>query len=458
MVGTRSEDYLQKMINVLSQDLSFHNTDSSYASHSFHPFPAKFPPQLPRKFITELTAPNEIVLDPMVGSGTTILEASLLGRYGIGFDIDPLALLISQVKVRRFNKYQLDQIGNEIIKRASTSVEEDAENLATELENRWDLKTKEFIDYWFAPEIQIELLALINEIEKIADDTIRAFFRLTFSSVIITKSGGVSYAFDLAHTRPHRAKVVISQQGEILLGQDLEEKSSARIKLLTKKLRSPITEFQNRLEKNLNGLLEPAIFDEVASCIKHGDVQDLPLDNESTDLVVTSPPYASNAIDYMRAHKFSLVWLGYMIGELGQKRKEYIGGESLAGINFEGLPQKTQEVVMLVSQKDERKSRILHRYYSEMTCVLQEIFRVLKSGKAAIVVVGNSVWRGQSTETHTCIADIGESIGFHVAKIGVRNLDRNRRMLPMGFGSSQNSQIQQRMHKDYIIGFYKPKI
>lgn len=458
MDGAMNEDYLQKMISVLSQDFSFYNKASGYASHSFHPFPAKFPPQLPRTFIAELTSANEIVLDPMVGSGTTILEASLLGRHGIGFDIDPLALLISQVKVRRFNKYQLDQIGNEIIKGAFTSVEEDAKNLATELENRWDLKTRAFIDYWFAPGIQLELLALINEIEKINDDSIKAFFRLTFSSVIITKSGGVSYAFDLAHTRPHRAKVVISQQGEILLGQDLEKNSSDRIKLLTKKLRSPIAEFQNRLEKNLNGLLEPAIFDEAASCIKYGDVQELPLDDESADLIVTSPPYASNAIDYMRAHKFSLVWLGYTIDELGQTRKSYIGGESLAGINLEGLPQKTEEVVMLVSQKDNRKSRILHRYYSEMTCVLQEMFRVLKSGKAAIVVVGNSVWRGQSTKTHTCIANIGESIGFHVAKIGVRNLDRNRRMLPMGVGSSQNSQIQQRMHKDYIIGFYKPKI
>ena len=458
MSGTRNEDYLQKMINVLSQDLSFHSKDSSYASHNFHPFPAKFPPQLPREFITELTSSNEIVLDPMVGSGTTILETYLLGRHGIGFDIDPLALLISRVKVRCFNKYQLSQIGNEIIKRASTSVEEHTEDLTSELENRWDLKTKEFVDYWFAAEIQIELLALINEIEKITDGAIKDFFRLVFSSVIITKSGGVSYAFDLAHTRPHRAKVVISQRGEMLLGHDLEDKLAPRIKLLTKKLRSPIAEFEKRLGKNLSGILEPTMFDEIPPSIKYGDAKSLPVDCESADLIITSPPYASNAIDYMRAHKFSLVWLDYVIDELSQKRKEYLGGESLTGINFEDLPQKTQEVVMHISQKDERKSRVLHRYYSEMTRVLREMFRVLKLGKAAIVVVGNSVWRGQSTETHTCIANIGESIGFHVAKIGVRNLDRNRRMLPMGFEVNQGSQIQQRMREDYIIGFYKPRI
>ena len=149
------------------------------------------------------------------------------------------------------------------------------------------------------------------------------------------------------------------------------------------------------------------MFDETCPSIKHGDAQDLPLECESIDLIITSPPYASNAIDYMRAHKFSLVWLNFEIDELTQKRKEYIGGDSLTGINFEELPQKTQEAVMLMSQKDKRKGRVLHRYYSEITCVLQEMFRVLKSGKAAIVVVGNSVWGGQSTETHTCIADIG---------------------------------------------------
>lgn len=453
-----SAGYLQKMIDVLSQDFSFHSKSSNYASHNFHPFPAKFPPQLPREFITKLTSINEVVLDPMVGSGTTILEAYLLGRYGVGFDIDPLSLLISQVKVRHFDKYQLTRIGNEIIKHASVSVEERCEDLTNELKSRWDFKTKEFIDYWFAFETQIELLALINEIEKITDDAIKAFFKLAFSSIIITKSGGVSYAFDLAHTRPHRAKVAISQQGEMLLGHDLEDKFSPRIKLLTKKLRSPIAEFEKRLKKNFSGLLESTILDEIPPSIKYGDARSLPLDCESVDLIVTSPPYASNAIDYMRAHKFSLVWLDYVIDELSQKRKEYLGGESLVGIKFEELPRKTQEIVTLISRKDKRKSRVLHRYYSEITCVLREMFRVLKTGKAAIVIVGNSVWRGQSTETHTCIADIGKSVGFHVAKIGVRNLDRNRRMLPMEFGVNQGSQIQQRMREDYIIGFYKPKV
>jgi len=59
--------YQEKLLELLSGDLNFHDKNNKYTLHSFHPFPAKFPPQLPNKFITALTAPNERVLDPMMG-------------------------------------------------------------------------------------------------------------------------------------------------------------------------------------------------------------------------------------------------------------------------------------------------------------------------------------------------------------------------------------------------------
>jgi DNA modification methylase len=91
--------YRKRLSDLLSSDLDFHDKSSAYASHNFHAFPAKFPPQLPKKFIEGLTEPGDVVLDPMMGSGTTILEAFLAGRRGIGFDIDPMALRLCKVKV-----------------------------------------------------------------------------------------------------------------------------------------------------------------------------------------------------------------------------------------------------------------------------------------------------------------------------------------------------------------------
>lgn len=71
----QSKSYYEKLIELLQSDLDFHNRGSDYFSHNLHSFPAKFPPQLPKLFIEELTEPGEIVLDPMVGSGTTIVES-----------------------------------------------------------------------------------------------------------------------------------------------------------------------------------------------------------------------------------------------------------------------------------------------------------------------------------------------------------------------------------------------
>src|SRR4030067_1562116 len=91
-------NYMEKLISLLKSDLDFHSQSGHNLMHNFHSFPAKFPPQLPRKFIDALTQPGDVVLDPMLGSGTTILEAFLAGRKGIGFGIDPFALKISKKK------------------------------------------------------------------------------------------------------------------------------------------------------------------------------------------------------------------------------------------------------------------------------------------------------------------------------------------------------------------------
>jgi len=444
-----------ELSELLTQDLDFHSEDSGYASHNFHSFPAKFPPQLPRHFIEAITKPGDVVLDPMQGSGTTILEALLTGRQAIGIDIDPLALLITSVKTTPLEPNLVLQTSKDILYNATAAYGDRTKTLLRTLESCWDTETREFIDYWFDTDTQLALMALILEIVKIDDLALKNFFKLAVSAIVITKTGGVSLALDLAHTRPHRAKLIYRESGEILEGLEYLEKPTKNIKYATKYLRSPFNEFEKRVENNVKGLLSSRDVTYRAKVI-FSNAERLPLPDNSIDLIVTSPPYASNAIDYMRAHKFSLVWLGIPIQELSIKRGEYIGGEMLRNVEFQKLPDYTANVVSEISTLDHIKGQVLRRYYSEMTRVLQEMFRVLKPYKSSIVVVGNSIMRGRDTETQNCLADIGRSLGFEVPRIGVRNLDRNRRMLPTGQEINRDSQIQQRMHLEYVIVFYKP--
>ena len=447
--------YFDRLTALLQGDLDFHKQPTGSATHAFHAFPARFPPQLARLFIDELTAPSEVVLDPMMGSGTTIIEAYLAERQARGFDIDPLACLQSQVKTSPLHPAETLQQGFEVLNRVKKLLARDAQGLEQRLSTRFGAKTRDFVDYWFDKEIQVELQALLEEINNVPCEDTRSFLLLAFSAIIITKSGGVSYALDLAHTRPHRAKLVYAPSGKILLEKMPDSISSQRARFLTKKLRSPIEEFQRRLEQNVQGLRDLPKSHQ-RPIVKEADAQALPLEDYCIDLVVTSPPYASNAIDYMRSHKFALAWMGREIESLGMLRSTYIGSDATAGFTFEDLPSNTQKIVSGLAVLDPKKSAVLHRYYSEMTRVLKEMFRVLRPGKAAIFVVGSSVMRGMDTRTQYCLAEIGRSLGFEVPPIGVRQLDRNKRMMPVGSKKNLESQIQKRMHEEYVIGFYKP--
>lgn len=449
-----------RLVDLLAHDLDFHDSGDSCVAHTIHSFPAKFPPQLPQKFIHALTQPGQVVLDPMAGSGTTPLEAYLAGRQAIGFDIDPLALLLAQVKTTPLPADIAQDAGMEAAARAQHALRRRPDDLARFCACRWNEKSRRFIDYWFAPTTQFELAALIKEIEAVPAPAIRAFLLAAFSATIIARSRGVSLAVDLAHTRPHRVQTALSPAGTRLFTATASINGSAHSASHQTKIIYPaLAEFRRRVQVQARALLSllpsggaPAA---PAPLLSFGNAQALPLPASSVDLIVTSPPYAGNAIDYMRAHKFSLVWMGHAIDRLGQQRKQYIGDESLPDIPFDEMPPYTAGIIAAISRRDARKSQILHRYYAEMTTALREMHRVLRPGAAAILVVGSAVMRGQDTETHRCLAEIGETLGFTVPDIGLRRLDRNRRMMPAANQHNPDSAIQRRMHEEYVIGLCK---
>jgi DNA modification methylase len=416
-----------RLAALLEGELNFHGENSSYASHDLHAFAAKFPPQLPRAFIRGLTSPGDLVLDPMMGSGTTVVEAFLEGRRGIGLDIDPLALRLGRVKTMPMAVERLREAGYTVISRANHLLS-NGNAIDRMLTERYDERTKAFIDYWFLPTTRRELMALVLALQEVADASTRRFLELTFSSIIVTKSGGVSRARDLAHSRPHLDK--------------------------TKIPKNAIEQFALRLRKNLNSISELKRNGSMAAPVA-GDARLMPFADGVVDLIVTSPPYA-NAIDYMRAHKFSLVWLGESIADLSELRAQYIGSERVGHNQYGALPDRPETIVKQLAERDGSKAAVLRKYLVEMRSVLSEMYRVLRSDSAAIVVVGPSMMRGIDVQTHYCLADIAAALGFDVVGVAQRTLDRNKRMMPACFGKKTDSMIEQRMHEEYVIGLLKP--
>lgn len=77
-------------------------TSKQRAAHSLHEisYRACFKPQLPRFFITRLTDPGDVVFDPFMGRGTTLLEAALHGRETLGNDVNPLSRVLLEARLK----------------------------------------------------------------------------------------------------------------------------------------------------------------------------------------------------------------------------------------------------------------------------------------------------------------------------------------------------------------------
>src|SRR5260370_41009909 len=74
---------------------------TSIKFRTVHPFPARMAPSIALDELSRVRANGLRILDPMAGSGTTLVAARSRGHVAIGFDTDPLALLISQVWAAR---------------------------------------------------------------------------------------------------------------------------------------------------------------------------------------------------------------------------------------------------------------------------------------------------------------------------------------------------------------------
>ena len=244
--------------------------DKSAFTHGMHPYPAKFIPHIPRALIEAYTAPGDVVFDPMCGSGTTLVEANLLGRPAIGCDLNPVAALAASAKSRSLSDAQLRNL-LEVLE----TVESDISN-ASNL--RGDPPHFTNRDKWFEPVALAELSHLRSIICDVTDAAVKNALLATFSAIVVPVSNQESETRWCAKPRPLEA-------GDVL-------------RRFARKLR--VTHMQLRS------------FSEVAletSTIFRCDSRNLPLLSETVSLMVTSPPYA-NSHDYYLYNKLRMFWLG----------------------------------------------------------------------------------------------------------------------------------------------------
>lgn len=394
---------------------------------TIHPFPARMAPELVWEELPSCSKSLR-VLDPMAGSGTTLVTAKLRGHQAIGFDRDPLAVLIARAWLSEIAPGDTEAKALEVVSRARSRARKMA--LSEAYPRGADEETKSFVRYWFDHTNRIHLTALSESISRLHDPSLQNVMWCAFSRLIITKSLGASLAMDTAHSRPHR-----SYDKAPLKALDHFTRSVRHITRSAPFSGSTITETRTSIDL--------------------ADARHLPIEDCSIDVVITSPPYL-NAIDYIRGHKFSLVWMGHSIDELRKLRSTNVGTEN--GSRDRTRDDATEEIVRLMcSNKDveHRQAGMLRQYVRDMRMVLSETERVLRRKGKAVFVVGNCNLQDVFVENSKCIEGLAKEVGLALTKKRSRPLPDNRRYLPPPESSNAGKALKKRMREEVIITLEK---
>ena len=358
------------------EDLS--RKDTSYASHGYHRYPAKFIPQLARRCILENSDEGDLIIDPFCGCGTALVESLIQGRRSIGTDINPVAILISTAKTTPIEPEKLSK---------------EKERLFKSIENNQEHKQEKFnerIVYWFPYEdIRLKLSSILHQINLVEDKDLRTFFLCGFSHIL--KNCSIWRANSNKPTR------------------DFNKKQQDPIKTFRRHINGMERGNSELYNLTLNKLLKQnkAVL---------SDARKIPTKEGTAKMIVTSPPYVTS-YEYADLHQLTALWLQY-VDSLAEFRKGFIGSRHKQDIDHNGIKSElAKETIEKLSLQSRKEGLGTKNYFLEMQECFEEMYRVLEPKGKAFIVIGNTRIKGVDILNAEIFVEIMNNIGFKTYKI-----------------------------------------
>ncbi len=398
----------------------------SYATHGIHRYPAKFIPQIPRFCLESFSKVGDDVLDPFMGSGTTLLESYILGRNSYGVDIHPLARLIAKVKTTPVSPGHLESLSEQLLGRIRAD-DGDNSDWVPEIPNR---------DHWFRPEVLRDLATIKKHVWRMRKGDSQDFFKICFSSIIRKMSNSDADSL-IPEVTSFRKK--LDEQGRTSFDSISKFENTVRNKLID-------AEGLWRISKEV----EEEYWSPPVAKIIGNDARDVLLGDSHVDLAITSPPYAS-AVHYVSVHKLEMYWLD-LLSDIA-KLDGRVVGTSRAYVNeYRPWEPKTEipELGTLLKElveKEKKSAYIVYKYFDDMRKNFIEVNRVLKRNGRYCMVVGENTFRKVRIPTYAILARIACNCGFELKGSYVYDVINRHLDIPRW----NNSRIE----KDYILVFQR---
>jgi len=348
-------------------------------------------PQVARKLISIADLPQgSTLLDPFCGSGTSLVEARAAGLHTVGFDINPLARMISRAKVRKYDVRRLRtswaMLSGTLRDGINGAAPDDSDKL--EVDRAGD---------WFSPRTMDEVTGLLSIIrsEYALGTWYRQFFEVALSDCLRAVSYQRSKEYKLWR-RPE------DERGYVPL----------------------LPVFTNRVERNISGA--EAFATELAShprtayrvadnnSVFSAGRSHLPVQQKGVDMILTSPPYGDSetTMSYAQFSWLSNTILGLNPEPPGRLDREMMGGRPNGG-DLTGC-HALDAVIEEIGEENPRRANEVASFYLDYRASIASTSSLVNEGGFACYVVGNRRVGGRILPTDVFTEWALESEGFEL--------------------------------------------
>lgn len=376
--------------------------------YRWYPFVEGFSGNIVKKIINELDYTPKLCLDPFSGSGTTPLACQEMGVKCVSFELNPFLYDVSRVKLYTgYVESHFEKLVKGIEKGLKTHCDvPDYPQIDTQT-----LFEKEGLKKWiFNKPVAWGILDILEELESISKESescYKLLLKIALGAILVEVSNVfrngkcLSYKKNLENNECSRQDVhgkFIGFCNTVIL-EDMREKSWNKIEAKNYEL-----------------------------CVR-GDAKKLltDLEEDSIDLVITSPPYL-NSRDYTDTYRLELWVLGYLKTYIEERELRRNAIRSHVQVVWPEV--RTIEIPKLVEYLKEMEKHsdelwnksipnMIKGYFADMNDVLYTLYNKIKKNANVYIIVGNSSYHKRTIETDEVIADIAKLNGFHVEEIRV---------------------------------------
>jgi len=403
---------------IVDDSWSFKTANTKEFTHCYHTYPAMMIPQVARSLI-ESYAPEgklELLFDPYMGSGTSLVEAALKGIKSVGTDINPLARMIAQAKTTHFDINKINAYLADIqLLGLKYSPKDVSDNDFSRISN---------YSFWYSNDVLLKL-SFITQVIKSFDDDVQLFFKVALSEVIR----------EVSYTRNGEFK-------RFRMPEDKIRKFNPDVFGL----------FEGKVFRNLEGLVQfnnsTGTGAEICSFNTVNEIPEDIMPDNSVDMIVTSPPYGDShtTVAYGQFSRWANEWFNF---ENAANLDNYLmGGKKKALPKFE--TESIKDVLKEIEKADGKRYSEVVSFLNDYSESIRNIAPKVRRGGKICFVVGNRTVKGKQIPLDFFTAEMFEKYGYRHQITIVREIP-NKRMPSKNSPTNVSGAIAATMNNEYIV-------